>query len=105
MFSHLYHSLRISDEATIMTIRGICYDMNLLHPDSRISHELGISNEISTTTTDMWKNIYKTALTGEQAGEDNELDNHPNFAHPHIASTRLSEQLIPRISTSLILKL
>lgn len=86
----------------MMTTCGICYDLYLLYPGFRISQKHGISYEISTATTNIWKSIHKTALTGEQAREDNELDNHPDFAHPYIALTRLSEQLISTISIGLI---
>lgn len=47
MLSHLHHSLHISDEATMMTTRGIGYDLYLLDTDSRNSPKLGVSNAIS----------------------------------------------------------
>lgn len=50
----------------------------------------------------MWKGIYKTALIEEQIEIESKLNNHPNFAHLHIISIRLPEQLIPTISTNLI---
>ncbi len=74
VLSHLYHSLRIADDAS-MTNGGICYDLNLLGTGSRNSQDLGVNIGISPGTTDMWKSIHKAALTGEQAGVDNELDN------------------------------
>lgn len=37
VLSHLHHSLHILDEATMMTTHDIYDDLNLLHPDSRIS--------------------------------------------------------------------
>lgn len=35
-------------------------------------------------------------------GENNKLDNHSNFAYPHIVPTRLLEQLILTINIELI---
>lgn len=86
----------------MMIICGICYDLNQLDTGSGNSQKLGVNNAISTITTDIWKDIYKRAFMKKQAGEDNKLNNHPNFAYSYNASTELLEQLIPIISTSFI---
>lgn len=53
VLSHLHHFLRISDNAIMVTSCSICYNLNLLHLDFRISQELGVGNKISTITTNM----------------------------------------------------
>lgn len=85
-----------------MTTCNICYDLNLLDLLSKISQKLGVNREISIATTNMRKDIYKTAFIEKQAGKNTKLDNYPDFTHPHIVPTRLSEQLIPIINTYLI---
>lgn len=40
VLSYLHHFLRILDEATMITIRNIGYDLNLFYSDSRISQKL-----------------------------------------------------------------
>lgn len=45
-----------------MTTCGICYDLNLLDLLSKISQKLGLSKGIFIATTNMRKDIYKTAF-------------------------------------------
>lgn len=52
----------------------------------------------------MWKNIHKTALTREKVGENNELNNHPDFAYLYNAATGLQKYLIQIIITGLVLE-
>lgn len=52
ILSHLYHSLFVADDMS-MTNHGICYDLNVLEPDSRISYELSVRTGIFTATTDL----------------------------------------------------
>lgn len=42
-----------------MTTQNICYDLNLLYLDFRISQKLNISNEIFITKINILKNIQK----------------------------------------------
>lgn len=50
---YLHHSLFIADDIGSMTIRPICYNINLLESDSRSIIELRIRTGISTDITSM----------------------------------------------------
>ncbi len=92
---HAYHSLRVTDDAQ-MSNYGIGYDLNLLGTDSENGRKLGVNVGISTTTTNMWKGIHKTALTGEETEIDNKLDNYPEI---HLSNTTigLPEELVSEV--------
>lgn len=50
---------------TRMSNHGIGYNLNLLGTDSEDGRKLGVSIRISIATTNIWKDIHKTALTEE----------------------------------------
>ncbi len=64
ILSYAYHALYMADDVW-MSNQDIGYDLNLLGTDYENGRKLGVSIRISTATTDMWKSIHKTALTGE----------------------------------------
>lgn len=67
-----------------MTTQNICYDLNLLYLDFRISQKLDISNEIFITIINILKNIQKIAVTREQMRKNNKLDNHFDFGYAYL---------------------
>ncbi len=83
-----------------MSNQDIGYDLNLLGTDSENGRKLGVSIGISTATTDMWKDIHKTALMGEQIEIDSKPDNHPDIYLSN-TTTGLSRELIPEVMVDL----
>lgn len=104
VLSHLYHFLQIADEQGVLTTRNNYYNLNLLDTSFRNSPILGISIGISANITDMWKNIYKTALTREQMEGNNKLSNPPGNARISGEADILPRQLIPIMSRDILPK-
>lgn len=91
LLSYLHYSLGILDKVTIMITYTICYYLNLFHSNFKISEELVVNNEISTTITNVWKDVYETVLIKTQTRANNELNNYLDFVYSHIIPTRLLE--------------
>ncbi len=102
VLSHAHHALCMADNAR-MSNQDIGYNLNLLDTDSENGRKLGASIGISIATTDMWKSIHKTALTGEQTEIDSEPDNHPDI-HLSYATTGLPGELVPEVMADLTSK-
>lgn len=81
VLSYLYNSLYIADYANGVTSQHICLKLNLLKNNSTNSLKLGIKTRVSLCITDMWKNIYKTALTEDRMDADIKFGNHFDFIH------------------------
>lgn len=84
---YLHHSLRIVDNADMVTTRRICYNVNLLDSCSTNSSELRIRTRISADMTNLWKNINKIALTIEPTDVDIEFGKYFDFVHHSNKST------------------
>lgn len=74
VLSHLYHSLRITDNTNIINY-STYNDPNQLKILLEINYDLSIRNEISKKLIDIWKNIHKKALGRKNARFDNSVDN------------------------------
>ena len=98
LLSHLHHSLRIADDAGMGTARPFFYDLNLLDSSSANSLELGVRTGISTDTTNIWKNLHRTALTEDSTDVNVKVGNHPNIIHNSDKSPASREALIFTIS-------
>lgn len=53
VLSYLHYSLYILNKTIMMTTCDICYNLNLLYLNSKISQKLSINNKISITTTNI----------------------------------------------------
>lgn len=87
-----------------MTNYEIFYDLNVLEPDSWISYELGIKIEISTATTDLWKDIHKKALIGDKEKVNKDLKNGTTYNHPSNVATNLMKIFELTLTTKFISK-
>lgn len=97
---YLYYSLFVIDDISI-TNHGICYDLNILEPNSQISYELSVKTEISITTLDLWKIIHKKTLTRDEARIEKDFNNGSTYDY----SFNIKTSLIGRLEPTLITKL
>lgn len=82
---------------------GIGYDLSLLDKNSEYDRKLEVSIRISIAITNIWKGIYKTALTGEQIEIDNKSDNYLDI-YPSNATTGLPKELVSEVMANLTLE-
>ncbi len=82
---YIYHSLCMADDVWI-SYHSIGYDLNLLGTNSENGRKLRVSIRIFIATINIWKDIHRIALMGDQTEIHNKPDNHLDI-HPLNATT------------------
>lgn len=90
------------DNKGVLTICNNHYDLNLLNINFRNSSILGGSIGIFLNTTNIWKNIYKTALIKEQTERNDKISNPSGNDQISDKADALPGQLIPIISKDIL---
>lgn len=97
LLSYLYHSLCIVDNADVIIARHFFYNLNLLDNSFTNSLELDVRTGIFIDTINIWKNLYKTALTEDPTDVDIKVSNQFDIVHHFDKLPVCQDILIPII--------